>query len=157
MNQTVKTAAVKAGIGNGNGKYGRMRIHCLRKFFATQLTNHGIEDRIVDFFLCHKIPEVDRVYWIRRAEELRDIYRVREKYLNPLTGVQTRKDIEEMKRLKERVEKLEKLVGKLQKMQSIGRRKHDAKIVTSEEEIIELAKQGYECQVIGNCKWLMKK
>ncbi|MEA2096133.1 MAG: site-specific integrase [Candidatus Cloacimonadota bacterium] len=157
MNQTVKTVAVKAGIGNGNGKYGRMRIHCLRKFFATQLTNHGIEDRIVDFFLCHKIPEVDRVYWIRRVEELRDIYRVREKYLNPLTGVQTRKDIEEMKRLKERVEKLEKLVSKLQKMQSIGKRKHDAKIVTSKDEIIEFAQQGYFCQLIGENQWLLTK
>jgi len=157
MNQTVKTTAVKAGIGNGNGKYGRMRIHCLRKFFATQLTNHGIEDRIVDFFLCHKIPEVDRVYWIRRVEELRDIYRVREKYLNPLTGVQTRKDIEEMKRLKERVEKLEKLVGKLQKMRSIGKRKHDAIIVNSKEEIIELAQHGYSCQLIGENQWLLTK
>jgi integrase len=157
MNRTVKTAAVKAGIGNGNGKYGRMRIHCLRKFFATQLTNHGIEDRIVDFFLCHKIPEVDRVYWIRRAEELRDIYRVREKYLNPLTGVQTRKDIEEMKRLKERVEKLEKMVSKLQKMQSIDKRKHDAKIVNSKEEIIELAQHGYSCQLIGENQWLLTK
>ena len=157
MNQTVKTAAVKAGIGNGNGKYGRMRIHCLRKFFATQLTNHGVEDRIVDFFLCHKIPEVDRVYWIRRTEELRNIYRVREKYLNPLTGAQSQKDIEEMKRLKERIEKLEKLVGKLQKMQSIGKRKHDAKMVTSKEEIIELAQQGYSCQSIGENQWLLTK
>jgi integrase len=149
VNQTVKMAAKKAGIGNNNGKYGRMRIHCLRKFFATQLTNHGVEDRIVDFFLCHKIPEVDRVYWIRRTEELREIYRAREKYLNPLTGAQSRKDLEEMKKIRERIEKLEKLVEKLQKVQRTSKRKYDAKIVTSEEEIIELAKQGYNCQSIG--------
>ena len=89
------------------------------------------------------------MYWIRRIEELRDVYRVREKHLNPLTGVQTRKDIEEMKRLCERVEKLEKLVEKLQKIQIVSRRKHDAEIVTSNEEIIELAQQGYSCQLIG--------
>jgi hypothetical protein len=35
--------------------------------------------------------------------------------------------------------------------------KYDAKIVTSEEEIIELAKQGYDCQQIGKNKWLAKK
>ena len=76
---------------------------------------------------------------------------------SPMTGVQTRKDIEEMKRLKERVEKLERLVGKLQKMQSIGKRKHDVKIVTSEGEIVEFAKIGYDCQSVGVDKWLMKK
>ena len=74
-----------------------------------------------------------------------------------MTGVQTRKDIEEMKRLKERIEKLERLVGKLQKMQSIGKRKHDAKIVNSKEEIIELAQQGYSCQLIGENQWLLTK
>jgi len=71
--------------------------------------------------------------------------------------VQSQKDIEEMKRLKEGVKKLEKLVGKLQKMQSIGKRKHDAKIVTSKEEIIELAQQGYVCQLIGENQWLLTK
>jgi len=50
-----------------------MRVHCLRKFFITQLTNHGVEDKIVNFFVCHKIPDVDRVYWFRRVEELRKI------------------------------------------------------------------------------------
>ena len=62
-----------------------------------------------------------------------------------------------MNRLKERVEKLERLVGTLQKMQSIGRRKHDAKIVNSKEEIIELAQHGYFCQLIGENQWLLTK
>jgi integrase len=157
MNQTVKMAAKKAGIGNGDEKYGRMRIHCLRKFFATQLTNHGVEDRIVDFFLCHKIPEVDRVYWIRRTEELRNVYRLREKYLNPITGAQSHKDVEEIKILKEKIEKLEKFVEMLQNSQGNPKQECDVKIVASEEDIIELVKQDYECQAIGNNKWLMKK
>jgi len=29
----------------------------LRKFFVTQLTNHGVEDKVVNFFIGHKIPE----------------------------------------------------------------------------------------------------
>jgi len=73
FNETIKRAAKKAGL-NGNWKYGVMRVHCLRKFFITQLTNHGVEDKIVNFFVCHKIPDVDRVYWFRRIEELRKIY-----------------------------------------------------------------------------------
>ena len=67
FNNTVKEAANKSGISNGNGKYGRIRIHCLRKFFITQLTNHGVEDKIVNFFIGHKISDVDRVYWFRRV------------------------------------------------------------------------------------------
>jgi len=35
--------------------------------------------------------------------------------------------------------------------------KYYVKIVTSEEEIIELAKQGYDCQQIVPNKWLMRK
>jgi len=35
--------------------------------------------------------------------------------------------------------------------------KYDVKIVTTEEEIIKLAKVGYECQSIGQNKWLMRK
>jgi intergrase/recombinase len=78
MNERVKEAAKKAGIGNNNGKYGRMRAYCLRKFFTTQLTNRGVEDKIVNFFTCHKISPVDLVYWSRRVEQLREIYKQRE-------------------------------------------------------------------------------
>jgi site-specific recombinase XerD len=72
FNEMLKNVAKKAGL-NGNGKYGRLRAHSLRKFFVTQLTNHGVEDKIVNFFIGHKIPDVDRVYWYRRIEKLRKI------------------------------------------------------------------------------------
>ena len=77
----LKNVAKKAGL-NGKGKYGRLRAHSFRKFFVTQLTNHGVEDKIVNFFIGHKIPDVDRVYWFRRIEELRRIYAERQEYLN---------------------------------------------------------------------------
>lgn len=64
----LKNVAAKADL-NGNGKYGVVRAHSLRKFFITQLTNHGVEDKIINFLTCHKISEVDRVYWSRRIDE----------------------------------------------------------------------------------------
>lgn len=67
MNNALKNAAKKAGIGNGNGKYGRMRVHRLRKFFITQLTNQGVQDKVVNFMSCHILSEIDRVYWSRRV------------------------------------------------------------------------------------------
>jgi site-specific recombinase XerD len=176
MNSTLKDAAKKAGIGNGNGKYGRMRVHCLRKFFITQLTNHGVEDKVVNFLICHKLSEVDRVYWFRRVEELREIYRQREQYLNPLSGTQNRHNLEEIKGLKAKVEELEEQIKHLidgsafyemmcsyiQKQGLNGEaqkspEKFDVKIVSDEEEIISLASIGYECHRIGPNKWLMKR
>lgn len=98
VNLTLKEAIKKARLGNGNGKYGRIRVYCLRKFFVTQLTNHGVGDKIVNFFIGHKIPEVDRVYWFRGVEQLREIYRQREKFLNPISGTQH----EDLKKIEER-------------------------------------------------------
>lgn len=111
----LKNIARKADL-NGNGKYGTLRAHSLRKFFITQLTNHGVEDKIVNFFIGHKIPDVNRVYWFRRVEEL----------------------IEE---LDKRIRELEKTKANLNNC--------DVRIVISEEEIIELAKLGYDCQPSG--------
>ncbi len=176
FNDTIKRAAKRAGF-NGNGKYGRIRAHCLRKFFVTQLTNHGVEDKIVNFFIGHKIPEVDRVYWIRRVEELREIYRQREKFLNPYSAGKE----EELRKLEDVIKKVKELDEKIQSLNearikdivlkvirefgfmmnnnncNLNQAKYDVKIVTSEEEIIELAKQGYDCQQIAQNKWLMRK
>ena len=55
FNETVHESARRAGIGNDNGKYGRIRMHSLRKFFITQMTNHGMEDKIVNFLTCHVV------------------------------------------------------------------------------------------------------
>ncbi len=86
LNERIKEAAKKAGIGNGNGKYGRMSAYSLRKFMITQLTNHGTEDKIVNFMTSHKLSPVDLAYWSRRVENLRVIYREREKGTSPDLG-----------------------------------------------------------------------
>jgi len=150
----LKNVAIKAGL-NGDGKYGTLRVHCLRKFFVSQLTNHRVEDRIVDFFIGHKIPEVDRVYWYRRVEALREIYAERQKYLNPLSKKQEI-DLNKLEGLKAKIKELEEEIRKLKEERVSNQAKYDVKIVTSEEEIIELAKLGYDCQPIGESKWLMK-
>jgi integrase len=176
VNLTLKEAIKKAGLGNGNGKYGRIRVHCLRKFFVTQLTNHGVEDKIVNFFIGHKIPEVDRVYWFRRVEQLREIYRQRKKFLNPISGTQH----EDLRKIEDLIKKVKELDEKLKSLNETRIKeivfevikeygvifnsnnnnssgKYDVKIITSEEEIVKLAKRGYDCQRIGKNKWLMKK
>jgi integrase len=173
FNKTIKDAAKKAGLSNGNGKYGRLRTHCLRKFFITQLTNHGVEDKILNFFICHKIPEVDRVYWFRRVEELRKIYSLRQQYLNPINGKRKVYDLKKLEDIQAKIKELDSKIDNFIKTDDlkklvksiiikelklqISSNKFDSKIVTTEKEIIELSNQGYDCQPIGNNKWLMRR
>jgi site-specific recombinase XerD len=173
FNKTIKDAAKKAGLGNGNGTYGRLRTHCLRKFFITQLTNHGVEDKILNFFICHKIPEVDRVYWFRRVEELRKIYAQRQQYLNPINGRKNVYDLKQIEGIQAKIKELDEKIDNLLKTNDIKKlvkeivnkelktkisiSKFESKIVTTEKEIIELSNQGYDCQPIGKNKWLMRR
>ncbi|MEM1510838.1 MAG: hypothetical protein QW096_13305 [Thermofilaceae archaeon] len=59
--------------------------------------------------------------------------------------------------LKAKVEELEKKIQELYKKEQNLIPKYDAKIVSSESEVLELAKLGYDCQPMGNGKWLMKR
>ena len=173
FNDTIHEAARRAGIGNGNGKYGRMRIHCLRKFFITQMTNHGMEDKIVNFLTCHKISEVDCVYWNRRVDHLRKIYAERQQYLNPINGKKKHFDMKQVKGIiakikdvEERldslptVETVQKIVDEIMEKKEVcqnSSENYESKIVCSETEIIQLSNLGYDCQFIGREKWLMRK
>jgi hypothetical protein len=167
MNKRVQEAAKKAGIGNNNGKYGRVRAYCLRKFFVTQLTNHGVQDKVVNFFIGHKVPPVDLAYWIRRVEELREIYRQREKYLNPISGTRSEPSSEEIDiKIDEKIKgllkspELKKYVYNIIQ-ELIQRNKNEISyksvIVTTEDEVLKLSNQGYDCQALGNGKWLMRR
>ncbi len=84
VNLMMHGVAKKAGL-NGDWKYGILRAHSFRKFFITQMTNHGVQDKVVDFFVGHAVTEIDRVYWARRIEELRKIYADRQQHLNPIS------------------------------------------------------------------------
>ncbi len=173
FNDTVHEAARRAGIGNGNGKYGRIRIHCLRKFFITQMTNHGMEDKIVNFLTCHKISEVDCVYWNRRVDTLRRIYAERQQYVNPINGKKKHFDMKQMKGIIAKIKDLEERINSLptsEMVQKILREileesglnkepveKYESKIVNAKEEVIWLSNLGFDCQPIGRSEWLMRK
>ena len=173
FNETIRESAKKAGIGNGNGKYGRIRTHCLRKFFITQMTNHGMEDKIVNFLTCHKLGEVDCVYWNRRVDTLRRIYSERQQYVNPINGKKKHFDMKQIKGIIAKIKDLEKRLDVLptdesvQKMISEAVKEnggvqnsseiYESKIVNSKEEVVNLSNLGYDCQPIGNREWLMRK
>ncbi|MFW6173993.1 MAG: tyrosine-type recombinase/integrase, partial [Elusimicrobiota bacterium] len=172
FNQTIKRAAKEAGL-NGDNKYGTMRTHGLRKFFITQLTNHGVEDKIINFFICHKIPDIDRVYWSRRVEQLRRIYEERQQYLNPINGKRHTFDLKKLKGIIAKIKEMDAKIDDFIKADNLKNvvkeiivqeletetieNEFDSIIITTEKELIELSNQGYACQSIGTSKWLMRK
>lgn len=154
FNKMLKNIAAKAGL-DGDNKYGVVRSHSLRKFFITQLTNHGVEDKIINFLTCHKISEVDRVYWSRRIDELRNIYAQRQQYLNPINH-RREYDLNKLKDIKAKIRELERRIRYLEKIKT-NSGDYDAIIVTSEEKIVELVKLGYDCQPVGTSRWIMRR
>jgi len=173
FNETIRESAKKAGIGNGNEKYGRIRTHCLRKFFITQMTNHGVEDKIVNFLTCHKLSEVDCVYWNRRVDTLRRIYAERQQYVNPINGKKKHFDLKQLKGIIAKIKDLEGRIDSLpatemvQKMIVETIEKHglnqnssemfESKIVGTKEEVIQLSNRGFSCQPMGSDEWLMRR
>lgn len=89
-------------------------------------------------------------------EELRKIYAERQQHLNAIN--QKREyDLNKLEDLKAKIEELERKIEELSKKKNELQPKYDAKIASSEEEVLELAKLGYDCQPIGKGKWLMKR
>jgi len=169
FNETIRKAAKRIGLVNGDAKYGRMRVHCLRKFFITQLTNHGVEDKIINFLTCHKISDVDTVYWNRRIEELRRIYAERQQYLNPIDGKKKYYNLKEIKGIREKIQDMDKRIPSVEQIKELVKEvlqeemirlkqvvEHDSRIVSTEQEVLELSKMGYSCSFLGNGKWLMR-
>ena len=172
FNETIREAARRAGIGNGNEKYGRVRVHCLRKFFITQMTNHGMEDKIVNFLTCHKISEVDSVYWNRRVDTLRRLYADRQQFLNPLHGKNCF-DLKKMKGIIGKIKSLEERIDHLMDKDFLGDlvrevlkdegffdddvEEYESMIVSVKKDVIQLSNHGFSCQPLGDGEWLMRK
>ncbi|MDG6218120.1 MAG: site-specific integrase [Candidatus Thermoplasmatota archaeon] len=173
FNETIREAARRAGIGNGNEKYGRVRVHCLRKFFITQMTNHGMEDKIVNFLTCHKISEVDSVYWNRRVDTLRRLYADRQQFLNPLHGEKNCFDLKKMNGIIGKIKSLEERIDHLTNKDFLGElvrevlkdkgffdddvEKYESVIVSGKKDVIRLSDLGFSCQPLGDGMWLMRK
>jgi len=169
FNETIRKAARRIGLVNGDAKYGRMRVHCLRKFFITQMTNHGVEDKIINFLTCHKISEVDAVYWNRRVDTLRRIYAERQQYVNPVNGKRKYYDLREIKGIRGKIMDMEKRILSVEQIRKLIKDafeeelsclksivEHDSQIVTSEQEILRLSKMGFSCTPLGDGRWLMR-
>jgi integrase/recombinase XerD len=163
FNETVRKAGKLIGLVNGNAKYGRIRIHCLRKFFITQLTNHGVEDKIINFLTCHKISDVDSVYWNRRIDTLRKIYNERQQYLNPINGDKKHYNLDEIKDIQAKISDMDSRIPTVNQLRDMIKEvledmkpKIESVIVDNEDDIIKYSKLGYSCVSIGENKWLMK-
>jgi len=137
------------------------------------MTNHVMEDKIVNFLTCHKISEIDCVYWNRRVDTLRRIYAERQQYVNPINGKKKYFDLKQVKGIVGKIKDLEERLDKLPTIEVVqklvmeilekyipnqdSREEYDSKIVCSEKEIVQLSKLGYDCQFIGHEQWLMRK
>lgn len=152
INEMIHSIAKKAGL-NGTWPYGILRAHSFRKFFITQMTNHGVQDKVIDFFVGHAVSEIDRVYWSRRVEDLRKTYAERQQHLNPLS-LKQEYDLSKIEGLQAKIIELEARIEDITAKSTVS---FETAIVESETELEDLAKKGYECQVIAPGKWLMRR
>lgn len=90
----------------------------------------------------------------------------REKFLNPISGAPSKPSSEEIdERIEERLKKFiqsegfkEACLGVLGEVPHLNDNNNfKSTIVENEEEIIKLSNKRYDCQPLGNEKWLMKK
>ena len=137
INEMIHAIAKKAGL-NSTWPYGILRAHSFRKFFITQMTNHGVQDKVADFFVGHAIGEVDRVYWSRRVEDLRKTYAERQQHLNPLS-LKQEYDLSKIEGLQAKIQELESKIEKITAKNTVT---FDTAIVESETELEDLARKG---------------
>lgn len=90
-----------------------------------------------------------------RIDELRNIYAQKQQYLNPINH-KREYGLNKLKDIKANIKELERKIKESEKIKT-NSDNFNVKIVTSEEEIVEFAKIGYDCQSVGVNKWLMKK
>ena len=117
------------------------------------MTNHGLQDKVVYLFVGHSISEIARVYWVRRVEELRKIYADSQRHLNPIS-LKQEYDLLKIEGLQAKIQELE---SKITKLSSKRETKLESKIVQSEVELLHYVSEGFDCQVIGTNKWLVKR
>jgi len=85
VQRLMRDLAVKAGFvdENMNGKaINPLSPHALRESFSSIMTNKGVPDTIVDFWLGHEIGEMAEAYKRGQQEELKRLYLEREEYLS---------------------------------------------------------------------------
>jgi len=85
----MRILAVKSGFvdGNMNGRsINPLSPHALRESFGSIMTNNGVPDTIVDFWLGHEIGEMAEAYQRVQFEDLKRIYVEKEVFISISTG-----------------------------------------------------------------------
>lgn len=85
----MRQLAVKSGLvgKDMNGRdFNPVGPHALRGSFGSILTNKGVPDTVVDFFLGHEIGEMAEAYKRVKFEELKRIYLENERHLSISAG-----------------------------------------------------------------------
>lgn len=98
----MREVALRSGLidqGNNGKAFNPLGPHALRESFGSIMTNSGVPDTIVDFWLGHEIGEMAKAYKAVQFESLKGMYLEREK----LISVSAPKvDVEELKEELER-------------------------------------------------------
>lgn len=138
----MREVAVKAGFvdkKNNGRSFNPLGPHALRESFGSIMTNSGVPDTVVDFWLGHSIGEMAEAYKGVQFESLKRMYLEREKLLSisaPKVDVEElkaklRTEVEQQNRqlqimvnnlvtenmdLKHRIQQTEKKLGDLEKL-----------------------------------------
>ncbi len=94
----MRVVAVKSGLvdRDNNGKaFNPLSPHALRESFGSIMTNSGVPDTIVDFWLGHSLGEMAEAYKVVQYDSLREMYLERERLLSIS---QTPVDVQEIER-----------------------------------------------------------
>lgn len=95
VQEMMKELAVRCGFvdGENNGNdFNPLSPHALRESFGSIMTNSGVPDTIVDFWLGHEIGDMARAYKSVQFEELKRMYLERE----PLISIAPKVDVEKI-------------------------------------------------------------
>jgi integrase len=97
IQKMMQQLAVRAGFiddKNNGHEFNPLGPHALRESFGSIMTNSGVPDTVVDFWLGHEIGEMAEAYKSVQLESLKQMYLAREK----LVSISAQKvDVEEIK------------------------------------------------------------
>jgi len=149
----MRQLAVKVGFKTDGRAINPVSPHALRESFSTIMVNHGVPKVIVDFWLGHKISELDKTYMRPQEEELRKLYLEREEFISVTSASdQLEQKIEEKtKQLQEVIsnviaenvklkEQLKDLEQRIQRFEQFTRRFMNA----TSEELEEIAEEVFK-------------
>jgi integrase len=93
----MKQVAIRAGFidkANNGHSFNPLGPHALRESFGSIMTNSGVPDTIVDFWLGHEIGELAEAYKSVQFDSLKQMYLAREKLISISAA---KVDVEELK------------------------------------------------------------